>query len=95
MFMGAFPAGESVCGCASAYVIVFKNNRRCVRGRQEESACQRLHADHAAAIARALRLHEYPASEGVGNMPEEFDKFVRVESAKYARAIKDAGVKVE
>ncbi len=34
-------------------------------------------------------------SEGVGNTPEEFAKFVRVESAKYAKAIKDAGVKVE
>ena len=34
-------------------------------------------------------------SEGVGNSPEEFGKFVRAESAKYAKAIKDAGVKVE
>ncbi len=34
-------------------------------------------------------------SEGVGNTPEELAKFVRVESAKYAKAIKDAGVKVE
>ena len=34
-------------------------------------------------------------SEGVGNSPEEFEKFVRAESAKYAKAIKDAGVKVE
>src|SRR5688500_15215817 len=34
-------------------------------------------------------------SEGVGNTPEEFGRFVRDESAKYARAIKEAGVKVE
>jgi len=34
-------------------------------------------------------------SEGVGNTPEEFAKFVRAESVKYAKAIKDAGVKVE
>jgi tripartite-type tricarboxylate transporter receptor subunit TctC len=34
-------------------------------------------------------------SEGVGLSPEEFGKFVRAESAKYAKAIKDAGVKVE
>jgi tripartite-type tricarboxylate transporter receptor subunit TctC len=34
-------------------------------------------------------------SEGIGNSPEEFAKFVRAESAKYAKAIKDAGVKVE
>ena len=34
-------------------------------------------------------------SEGVGNSPEELGKFVRSESAKYAKAIKDAGVKVE
>jgi tripartite-type tricarboxylate transporter receptor subunit TctC len=34
-------------------------------------------------------------SEGVGNTPEEFGRFVRAESAKYAKAIRDAGVKVE
>ena len=34
-------------------------------------------------------------SEGIGNSPEEFAKFVRAESAKYAKAIREAGVKVE
>ena len=34
-------------------------------------------------------------SEGVGNTPEEFGRFVRAESAKYAKAIKTAGVKVD
>jgi tripartite-type tricarboxylate transporter receptor subunit TctC len=34
-------------------------------------------------------------SEGVGNSPEEFAGFVRAESAKYAKAIRAAGVKVE
>jgi tripartite-type tricarboxylate transporter receptor subunit TctC len=34
-------------------------------------------------------------SEGIGNTPEAFAKFVRAESAKYAKAIKDAGVKVQ
>ena len=34
-------------------------------------------------------------SEGVGNSPEAFAKFVRAESEKYAKAIRDAGVKVE
>jgi len=34
-------------------------------------------------------------SEGIGNTPEEFAKFVRAESAKYAKAIREAGVKVE
>lgn len=34
-------------------------------------------------------------SEGVGNTPEEFGRFVRGESARYAKAIRDAGVKVE
>src|SRR5262245_44188838 len=34
-------------------------------------------------------------SEGVGNSPEEFARFVRAESARYAKAIRDAGVKVE
>ncbi|MGZ5095103.1 MAG: Bug family tripartite tricarboxylate transporter substrate binding protein [Burkholderiales bacterium] len=34
-------------------------------------------------------------SEGVGNTPEEFGKFVRTESVKYAKAIREAGVKVE
>ena len=34
-------------------------------------------------------------SEPVGNSPEEFDRFIRAEHAKYAKAIKDAGIKVE
>ena len=34
-------------------------------------------------------------SEGVGSSPEEFDRFVRAESVKYAKAIRAAGVKVE
>jgi tripartite-type tricarboxylate transporter receptor subunit TctC len=34
-------------------------------------------------------------SEGIGNTPEAFAKFVRAESAKYAKAIRDAGVKVQ
>ena len=34
-------------------------------------------------------------SEPVGNSPEEFAKFLRAEHAKYAKAIRDAGVKVE
>lgn len=34
-------------------------------------------------------------SEGIGNSPEEFGKFVRAESTKYAKAIRDAGVRVE
>jgi tripartite-type tricarboxylate transporter receptor subunit TctC len=34
-------------------------------------------------------------SEGFGNSPEEFGTFVRAESTKYAKAIRDAGVRVE
>lgn len=34
-------------------------------------------------------------SEGIGNSPEAFAKFVRIESAKYAKAIREAGVRVE
>jgi tripartite-type tricarboxylate transporter receptor subunit TctC len=34
-------------------------------------------------------------SEGVGDTPEHFAAFVRSESAKYAKAIREAGVKVE
>ena len=34
-------------------------------------------------------------SEGIGNTPAEFDKFVRAESAKYAKAIRDANIRVE
>jgi len=34
-------------------------------------------------------------SEPVGNSPEEFAKFLRAEHGKYAKAIRDAGVKVE
>ena len=34
-------------------------------------------------------------SEPVGNSPEAFDQFIRAEHAKYAKAIKAAGIKVE
>jgi tripartite-type tricarboxylate transporter receptor subunit TctC len=34
-------------------------------------------------------------SEAVGNSPEEFDRFVRAESAKYAKAIRESGTKVD
>ncbi|HJQ62234.1 MAG TPA: tripartite tricarboxylate transporter substrate-binding protein, partial [Burkholderiales bacterium] len=34
-------------------------------------------------------------SEGVGNSPDAFAKFVRAESAKYAKAIKESGTKVD
>ena len=34
-------------------------------------------------------------SEAVGNSPEEFDRFARAESAKYARAIRESGTKVD
>ena len=52
-------------------------------------------------LVRALKLPDIQerlkalGSEGVGNTPAEFAKFVRAESAKYAKAIRDAGVKVE
>jgi tripartite-type tricarboxylate transporter receptor subunit TctC len=51
--------------------------------------------------ARALRnpdLRERFASEGaepVGNTPEEFAVFVRAEYARYARVVKEAGVKLD
>jgi tripartite-type tricarboxylate transporter receptor subunit TctC len=34
-------------------------------------------------------------SEAVGNSPEAFDQFVRAESVKYARAIKESGTRVD
>ena len=34
-------------------------------------------------------------SESAGNSPGEFAQFVRAESAKYAKAIRDAGIRVE
>ena len=34
-------------------------------------------------------------SEAVGNSPEAFDQFVRLESAKYAKAIKESGTRVD
>jgi tripartite-type tricarboxylate transporter receptor subunit TctC len=34
-------------------------------------------------------------SEGVGNTPEAFAKFVQVENAKYAKAIRNAGVRID
>jgi tripartite-type tricarboxylate transporter receptor subunit TctC len=52
-------------------------------------------------LVRALKLPDIQerlkalGSEGVGNTPAEFAKFVRAESAKYAKAIRDAGIKVE
>jgi len=52
-------------------------------------------------LARILKLADIQerlkvlGSEGVGNSPEEFARFVRAESAKYAKAIKEAGVRVE
>jgi tripartite-type tricarboxylate transporter receptor subunit TctC len=54
-----------------------------------------------AELVRILKLADIQerlkvlGSEGVGNTPEEFAKFVRAESAKYAKAIRDAGIKVE
>jgi tripartite-type tricarboxylate transporter receptor subunit TctC len=52
-------------------------------------------------LARILKLPDIEqrlkqlGSEGVGNSPEEFAKFVSLESAKYAKAIKDSGTKVD
>jgi tripartite-type tricarboxylate transporter receptor subunit TctC len=52
-------------------------------------------------LVRTLKLPDIQerlkalGSEAVGNTPGEFAKFVRAESAKYAKAIRDAGVKVE
>ena len=34
-------------------------------------------------------------SEGVGNSPDEFARFVKAEAAKYSKVIREAGVKVE
>jgi len=34
-------------------------------------------------------------SEAVGNSPEAFDQFVRAESAKYAKAIRESGTRVD
>jgi tripartite-type tricarboxylate transporter receptor subunit TctC len=54
-----------------------------------------------AELARILKLPDIQerlkvlGSEGVGNSPDEFARFVRAESARYAKAIRDAGVKVE
>lgn len=54
-----------------------------------------------AELARILKLADVQerlkvlGSEGVGNTPGEFARFVSAESAKYAKAIRDAGVKVE
>jgi tripartite-type tricarboxylate transporter receptor subunit TctC len=53
------------------------------------------------ALVAALKLPDIQdrlkvlGSEGVGNTPAEFAKFIQVEHAKYAKAIRDAGVKVE
>jgi tripartite-type tricarboxylate transporter receptor subunit TctC len=52
-------------------------------------------------LARIVKLPDIQerlkvlGSEGIGNTPEEFAKFIRAEHAKYAKAIRDAGIKVE
>jgi tripartite-type tricarboxylate transporter receptor subunit TctC len=52
-------------------------------------------------LARILKLPDIAqrltqlGSEGVGNSPAEFAKFVRAESAKYAKAIKESGTQVD
>ena len=52
-------------------------------------------------FARTLALPEVRArladngAEPVGSTPEEFSKFLRAESDKWARVIKTAGVKAE
>jgi tripartite-type tricarboxylate transporter receptor subunit TctC len=57
----------------------------------------KVHAD----LLRVLSLPEIRerlkqlGSEPVGNSPEEFAEFVRSESAKYAKAIREAGIVVE
>jgi tripartite-type tricarboxylate transporter receptor subunit TctC len=53
------------------------------------------------ALVGALKLPDIQerlkvlGSEGVGNTPQEFAKFIQAEHVKYAKAIRDAGVKVE
>jgi tripartite-type tricarboxylate transporter receptor subunit TctC len=34
-------------------------------------------------------------SEGVGNSPEEFARFVRAEAEKYSKLIREAGIRAE
>jgi tripartite-type tricarboxylate transporter receptor subunit TctC len=34
-------------------------------------------------------------SEGVGNTPDEFARFVRAEAEKYSKLIREAGIRVE
>jgi tripartite-type tricarboxylate transporter receptor subunit TctC len=52
-------------------------------------------------LARILKLPDIDqrlkqlGSEPVGNSPEAFAKFVQAESAKYAKAIRESGTKVE
>ena len=52
-------------------------------------------------LLRALKLPDIQdrlrqlGTDAVGNSPEEFSGFVRAESAKYAKAIKDSGTRVE
>jgi tripartite-type tricarboxylate transporter receptor subunit TctC len=52
-------------------------------------------------LARILKLPDIDqrlkqlGSESVGNSPEEFAKFVKIESAKYAKAIRESGTRVE
>jgi tripartite-type tricarboxylate transporter receptor subunit TctC len=55
----------------------------------------------APAIARGMQSAEVKArvahdgSEAVGSTPQEFDRFLRSEMARFARVIRDAGIRAE
>lgn len=57
----------------------------------------KLHAELVKALKTPEMQHQLTAqgAEPIGNSPEEFSAFMRVEIAKWAKVIKDAGVKQE
>jgi tripartite-type tricarboxylate transporter receptor subunit TctC len=62
-----------------------------------KAVISRLYAETAKALAVADVRERYAAlgTEPVGSSPEEFDRYLRAEMAKWSKVIKQAGVKLE
>jgi len=62
-----------------------------------KAVISRLHVETAKALALADVRERYAAlgTEPVGNSPEEFDRYLRAEMAKWSKVIRQAGVKLE
>lgn len=48
-----------------------------------------------AEVVKGTRSKDMQDAEPVGNGPKEFSAFIKSETAKYARVIREAGIKAE